>query len=81
MWKAINVYGMKFSWCVQHGALRVYDEEDTINAHEKRFYSVYRYDDKLDAFTRVHVSDDITQQAARGYIRKALHTDTSYTLK
>lgn len=80
MWKAIKVYGINYSWCVQHGALRVYDEDDTTSAHEWRFYSVYRYVDKNNAHSRLHVADDITQQEAGRYIRKALRTDTNYTL-
>ena len=81
MWKDIKVFGVKYSWCVQEGALRVYDEDDTTSPHEKRFYTLYRYDERTSCHTLVHVEDHITQQEAGAYIRKALRADAVYKLK
>lgn len=80
MWKAIDVYGMRFLWCVRDGALQVYDEEDYINPPEKRFYSVYNYNKKCDAFSRTRVQDDITQQQVLALLKKAVHTDIDYAI-
>lgn len=81
MWKAIKVYGMNYSWCVQGGALRVYDEDDTTSPHERRFHSVYRWEDKLSAYNQLHVSDKISHQAVGAYIRLSLRPDTGYELR
>jgi hypothetical protein len=70
MWKVVEVKGVKFLWCVQDGdSLRIHDLR-VKGKHKKKFFSVYRSTDV--EFSRVRVSDDITQQEVHDYIYDSL---------
>lgn len=74
MWKAVDVKGVKFLWCVQDGDdLRIHDKR-VKGKYKKKIFSVYRSMDEQEGngFTRVRVSDDITQEEVHDYIYESL---------